>query len=230
MSLLTVEDVNTYYGKVQILRDVSLNIDRDEAVALIGNNGAGKTTLYRSILMLTPPRSGSITFDGEALTEKQPFEIARLGVGFLPAERGMFNNLTVRGSIDIFLDHSDSSHDEILNLFPALESDYENKCANISGGQQRMVGLARIIALEPDIILLDEPVEGLAPFIIEDIEEMIANIRDRGVSIVVAEHNLNFVKNVTDRAYIIERGEVVWEGEMAELDENPELMELYLSI
>lgn len=231
MSTLTIEDINTYYGNLHVLRDVSLEIEEEDLVALLGRNGAGKTTIYRSILGLTPPRSGTVHLNGQEITGMKPHNVSRAGVGFVPSDRGMFGDLTVRDTLEIFqADGTPWNYDRLMELFPELEPIRNHKCRNLSGGQQRMVSIARALSTDPDVILMDEPVEGLAPQIIDDVGEMITDIRKTGIAIMLAEHNMDFVMEYAEQAYILERGEVKWTGSIDRLEESGDVIERYLSV
>lgn len=231
MSLLEVDDLNTYYGNTQVLRDLSMEVNSGERVALLGRNGAGKTTLMRSVMGLTPPRSGVVRFEGDRIDGRQPFRIARRGIGYVPADRGMFPDLTVEDSIEILLTRGSAwSLERVFDVLPEVEEFASKKCRQLSGGQQRMVSIARAIVLEPDLLLFDEPTEGLAPVVVDEIESIVTDTVSDDVAVLMAEHDVDFVESLADRAYIIERGGVTWQGPMERLRDDEQLVEEYLGL
>lgn len=231
MSLLEVEDIHTYYGKSHILQGVSLEVDSGEIVALMGRNGAGKTTTMRSIMGMTPPRSGTITFDGETISGKEPYEIARSGIGFVPEERRIFPQLTVRENLEA-IDNMDSEYDveRVFDEFPLLERREDNLGSQLSGGEQQMLAVARAMITGPELLLLDEPSEGLAPVIVEDLEEVLSRICETGMTVLLAEQNMNFIFSLAERGYIISKGQIVWDGTIDEVRDDEDLMESYLGV
>lgn len=230
MSLLSVENLDMYYGKLHVIRSVSFEMG-DETVALLGRNGAGKTTLFRGIMGSKSPESGTIHFNGEDIVGQPPHEIARKGIGFVPADRGMFSTLTVDESISIFSrDRYQKAPSKIYEMFPQLEPISSKRCNNLSGGQQRLVSIARTLVLDPDLLLLDEPAEGLSPTAVNEVEEVIEDLRRRGISVMLAEHDLDFVFNTADYCYILDRGRIEWEGSVEELETEEDTLKERLGI
>lgn len=235
--VLEVKGINTFYGLSHILFDVSLGIDQGETVCLLGRNGVGKTTSLRSIMGLTPPRSGSIKFQGQEIKGKQPFEICHLGVGFVPEDRIIFPDLTVRENLEIAVKKSQKGKnieswtiEKVHRLFPILQERDKQWGGTLSGGEQQMLTIARTLMGNPRLLLLDEPSEGLAPLVVRAIGEQILALRKEGMTILLSEQNSSFALKVSERAYILEKGQVTWEGKTSELRENPEIMKTYLGV
>jgi branched-chain amino acid transport system ATP-binding protein len=235
--VLEVKAINTYYGLSHILFDLSLEVFEGETVCLLGRNGVGKTTTFRSIMGLTPSRSGSIKFFGQEIKGKQPFEIARLGVGLVPEDRLIFPDLTVHENLEIAVKKGqkrkkagDWTIEKIQRLFPILESRDKQWGGTLSGGEQQMLTIARTLMGNPRLLLLDEPSEGLAPMVSQAIEEQILTLKKEGQTILLSEQNSNFALNVSDRAYILEKGQVGWQGPIDKLREKPEIMMTYLGV
>jgi branched-chain amino acid transport system ATP-binding protein len=237
LKLLEVQAINTFYDLSHILFDVSLEIHEGETVCLLGRNGVGKTTTFRSIMGLTPPRTGSIKFCGEEVSTKQPFEIARLGVGLVPEDRIIFPNLTVRENLQIAakegrgaLKDGGWTIDKVHSLFPILKARDGQWGGTLSGGEQQMLTMARTMMGNPRLLLLDEPSEGLAPIVTEAIEAEILKLKQEGLTILLSEQNSSFALNVADRAYILEKGHVCWSGPVSELKTNPQIMTTFLGV
>lgn len=235
--LLEVNEINTFYDLSHILFDVSLEIREGEIVCLLGRNGVGKTTTFRSIMGLTPPRSGSIKLYGEAIHGKKPFEIARLGVGLVPEDREIFPDLTVRENLIIAAKKGPKEKqgeewtiDKVHRLFPVLQDRDKQFGGTLSGGEQQMLTIARTLMGNPALLLLDEPSEGLAPMITKAIEEQIMTLKKEGLTILLSEQNSSFALRVSDRAYILEKGHILWQGQTSELKEKPEIMMTYLGV
>lgn len=230
--MLEVDNIETYYESTHILFGVTLKVDRGETVCVLGRNGMGKTTLLRSIIGLTPPRRGTIRFQGDKINGKQPFRIARLGVGFVPEDRDIFPDLTVRENLDIAAirrnEATDWDLDKVYALFPVLKARDRQWGGTLSGGEQQMLTIARTLMGNPSLLLLDEPSEGLAPLVVELIKEQIVRIQQEGVTIVLSEQNSAAALEVSQRAYILENGQVSWQGRTSELAANPQIMEKYL--
>ena len=235
--LLEVKEINTFYDLSHILFNVSLEIDKGETVCLLGRNGVGKTTIFRSIMGLTPPRSGSIKLHGNEITGKKPYEIARLGVGLVPEDREIFPDLTVRENLEIACkkrtkenQQEDWTIEKVHRLFPILEDRDNQWGGTLSGGEQQMLTIARTLMGNPTLLLLDEPSEGLAPMVTKMIEEQIIVLKKEGFTILLSEQNSSFALNVSDRAYILEKGHVLWQGQVAELKQRPDIMKTYLGV
>ena len=231
--LLEVRGINTFYGISHILFDVSLEIDKGEVVCILGRNGVGKTTTLRSIIGLTPPRSGSIVFLGVEIRGKQPFEIARLGIGFVPEDRIIFPDLTVRENLEMGIKRKDRGGwplERVYEMFPLLKEREKQMGGTLSGGEQQMLTIARTLMGNPQLLLLDEPSEGLAPMIVKEVENQVRHLKTEGMPILLSEQNSNFIMKLSDRAYILEKGQIRWKGEVSELKDKPEIMKTYLGI
>ena len=235
--LLEVNDINTFYDLSHILFNVSLTIEKGETVCLLGRNGVGKTTIFRSIMGLTPPRSGSIKLHGIEIKGKKPYEIARLGVGLVPEDREIFPDLTVRENLEIACkkgtkenQSEDWTIEKVHRLFPILKDRDKQWGGTLSGGEQQMLTITRTLMGNPTLLLLDEPSEGLAPMITKAIEEQILLLKKEGLTIILSEQNSSFALRVSDRAYILEKGHILWQGNTSELRENPEIMMTYLGV
>jgi len=233
--ILEIEEIDTYYGQSHVLQAISLNIDEGEVVSLLGRNGVGKTTTLRSIMGLTPPRRGSIKFQGREIASKQSFEIARLGIGYVPDDRRIFPDLTAFENLEIARRMSRKKRgfwniDTICDLFPVLRELGSSKGTHLSGGEQKMLAIGRALMKNPAIILLDEPAEGLAPLVVKNLMEVIKRIRDEGVTILLADQNLKFCRAAADRGYILEKGMIQYEGTMKEIWENEEVVSKYLVV
>jgi branched-chain amino acid transport system ATP-binding protein len=232
--LLRVDGIDTYYETTHILFEVTIEVHQGETVCVLGRNGVGKTTLMRSIIGLTPPRNGIISFRGTKINGKQPFQIARLGVGFVPENRDIFPNLTVQENLEIAAikreDLGAWNLDTIYALFPLLEQRRKQWGGTLSGGEQQMLTIARTLMGNPILLLLDEPSEGLAPLVVEMIKEQILRIQQEGMTILLSEQNSVTALEVSQRAYILEKGQVSWQGRTSELSDNPQIMEKYLGV
>jgi len=235
MKLLEIKQIDTFYGLSHILFKVSLEVDEGEAVCILGRNGVGKTTTLRSIMSLTPPHSGSLRFCGEELLGKQPFEIARRGVGFVPEDRIIFPDLTVRENLEMGIksgkrDGGKWTLESIYTLFPILKARDRQEGGTLSGGEQQMLTIARTLMGNPRLLLLDEPSEGLAPIVVRLIEDQMLLLKKEGITILLSEQNSSSALKLSDRAYILEKGHVRWLGSVSELHEKPEIMKTYLGV
>lgn len=231
--MLEVDDIETSYGETQVLFGTSLHVDQGEVVALLGANGVGKTTTLRSILGLTPPRAGMIRFDDRDITRTPTHEIARMGVGWVPDDRRIFPTLTVERNLSIARKRTRFrawSHSEIFEIFTALEYLMGRECENLSGGEQQMVAISRALLGAPGLILFDEPSQGLAPKIVDDVMATIRRLKTEGVSVLVVEQNASIALSISDRAYVMDHGRVVHEGAASELLENEALKQRLLGI
>lgn len=212
--MLSLESVTTGYGETQVLNGVSLEVGQGEVVALMGRNGAGKTTTLRSVIGLTPAWSGRIALDGADITRAKPHTLAVAGLGYLPEHRGVFPSLTVHENLTLVEGRRSGpwTIDRAYDLFPRLAERRKNGGAQLSGGEQQMLAIARALLLNPKVLLLDEPTEGLAPLIVREIGERLAAIKAEGMTILLVEQNARFALSLADRAYVLSRGEVRWEG------------------
>ena len=235
MALLELVSVNTFYGRSHILFDVSLSVGKGEVVSLLGRNGAGKSTTFRSIIGLTPPRTGEVSFRGERISGLRPYQICRKGVGFVPEDRRCFPDLTVRENLEVAVRREKQTSspwtvEKVYSLFPRLQEREKNLGSQLSGGEQQMLTIARTLMTNPDLLLLDEPSEGLAPLIVALLADMIIRIRAEGVTVLLAEQNLHFCAKVADRGYVIDKGSVKYEGKISDLLGNEEIKEKYLAV
>jgi branched-chain amino acid transport system ATP-binding protein len=234
--ILEVNDIHTFYGTSHVLFGVRLSIDRGETVALLGRNGAGKTTTLRSIINLTIPRSGSIKFLGEEILGKPPYYIAQRGIGFVPDNRLIFPDLTVRENLEVgYKKARDSSNEEwsikrIYGLFPALEKLDDHLGGYLSGGEQQMLTVGRTLMGNPILLLLDEPVEGVAPLVVRTLGDQVLKLKEMGHTILLSEQNLRFAMRVSNRAYVISKGVIRYSGSIDELKMNEEVKKEYLMI
>ena len=221
--MLALANVDTYYGDTQVLFDVSLSVGRGEVVALLGPNGAGKTTLLRSALGLTPARRGAVRFDGADITRAPTHEIARRGIGWVPDDRRIFPTLTVARNLSIarkktkYRAWRDS---ECFEIFSALEYLMHRECENLSGGEMQMVAIARALLGAPGLVLFDEPSQGLAPKIVQDVMKTIARLKGEGISVLLVEQNVASALAVADSVYVLDRGRVVHQGPAAALRDD----------
>jgi len=237
---LAVESLNAWYGAAQILYDVTFAVGRGEVVALMGRNGAGKSTTMKSVMALLARRSGRVRVNGRDVSALKPFQIARLGVGYTPEDRRIFSDLTVMENLDAgrqaprqLPDGSpvpEWTPDSLFRLFPNLFELRHRPGSRISGGEQQMLTIARTLMGNPLVVLLDEPSEGIAPLIVEEIADTILELKKRGLSILLSEQNVGFAQIVSDRAYMLEKGQIRWSGTMAELAENTEIQRSYLTL
>jgi branched-chain amino acid transport system ATP-binding protein len=232
---LTVEGIHTSYGLSQVLFGVSLEVKAGECIALIGRNGVGKTTTMRSIIGLTPPASGRVMWKGQDIARLAPHRICRLGIGFVPEDRRIFPELSVWENLDIARrtgadGRTTWREDEVFALFPDLAGIRDRLGGVLSGGQQQMLTIARTLMGNPELLLLDEPSEGLAPLIVDLLRQRVAELKATGLSIVLAEQNLKFVMALADRVYILEKGEVRFTGTPADLQADAGIVHQYLTV
>jgi ABC-type branched-subunit amino acid transport system ATPase component len=229
--LLALEGIHTYYGGSHILDGVYLELYEGEIVGLLGRNGAGKTTTLRSIVGEKPPRAGTIVFRGEEIQEASKHHISRLAVGYAPEERRIFENLSVEDNIEIVA-AADSTwpKERLFDLFPKLEELRHRNGNQMSGGEQQMLTIARALATDPDLLLLDEPSEGLAPVIVDDLHDILSEIATTDLTVLMAEQNLDFVRSLADYNYILENGSIQWEGTQEELESDQDQIDRYLAL
>ena len=229
--MLSVNGIHTYYGISHILFDVSLTVSRGEVVGLIGRNGAGKSTTMRSIMGLTPPRQGTITFNGKDITGRKAYLLVRDGIAYVPDDRRVFADLTVEDNLEIpFSRGSEWTRERVYDLFPALGEIKARRAGNLSGGEQQMLTVARALMTGPQLLLLDEPTEGLAPLIVRDLEEQIMKLRETGISILLSEQNVRSALKLVNRVYVIDNGRIRFEGTVEDLEANPEIKKKYLMV
>lgn len=233
--ILEVSNIYTSYGLSQILFGVSLQVDKEEVVSLLGRNGVGKTTTLRSIMGLTPPYSGSIQWKGEEIARKPSYQISRLGIGFVPEDRRIFSDLTVWENLDVAIKSSSKKEggwtmERVFTLFPALHPIQNRRGGFLSGGEQQMLTIARTLMGNPDLLLLDEPSEGLAPIVVQQLGEQIAKLRQEGMTILLCEQNARFSLDLSNRLYILEKGEVRYQGSVADFRKDEEAYKTYLAL
>jgi branched-chain amino acid transport system ATP-binding protein len=234
MALLEVKDVHTFYGNIEALKGISIEVEEGECVTLIGSNGAGKSTTLRSISGLTPPRQGSIRFKDREISETPPQEIVSMGVALSPEGRHVFSRMSVQENLMLgaYLrrdqDGINEDLDRVYSLFPRLKERERQKGGTMSGGEQQMLAIGRALMAQPTLLLLDEPSMGIAPILVERIYETIAEINKQGTTILLVEQNANFALDVSKRAYVLETGAVTLSDQSAALRENPEVQRAYL--
>jgi len=247
MSLLELEGVDSYYGESHILRGVTMEVEEGQIIALLGRNGAGKTTTLRSITGASPPeiRGGTVRFEGNDITGRRPEDISALGLSLVPEERRMFSNLTVAENLHVpdisrnllnRIGRSEEtgktgiSDEEVYEQFPRLDERREQKAGTLSGGEQQMLAIARTLKQDTDLLMLDEPSEGLAPQIVQDVLDIIDRIADQGKTILLVEQNAAAAIRLADYCYVLDQGRIVYEGTSEELEANDEVRQEYLGV
>ena len=239
-TLLEAKGLNAWYGAAQILFDVDLQVNRGEVVALMGRNGAGKSTTLKALMGLLAKRKGTVGFLGQDVSKAEPHDVARLGLGYVPEDRRVFADLTVMENLEVgkqparrWPDGSAApvwTPERLFQLFPNLGEMPERPGGRMSGGEQQMLTVARTLMGNPFVVLLDEPSEGVAPVIVEQMAQMILELKGQGVSILLSEQNMHFAELVSDRAYVLEKGQIRYQASMAELSVNEEVRRAYLSV
>jgi branched-chain amino acid transport system ATP-binding protein len=232
--VLRVQNLVVGYGQSLVLHGLSLAVDRGEIVCLLGRNGAGKTTTLRAIMGLNRPRNGSITFKETEIAGSPPFRIARLGLGYVPDDRRIFPDLTVQENLELAARASGRAGrwtvERVGELFPVLRDLLGQRGTTLSGGEQKMLAIGRALMQAPELLLLDEPIEGLAPLVVKHLGEALRRIREAGVTILLADQNVKFCRKVSDRGYILEKGLIQYEGTMVAIWENEDLIRKYLAV
>jgi len=229
--VLSVKGIHTYYGLSHILYDVSLEVSKGEIVGLLGRNGAGKSTTMRSIGGLTPPKQGTITFNGEPIGGKRTYLLVRQGIAYVPDDRRVFADLSVDDNLEITYRRNDEwPKDRVYDIFPALREIKDRRAGNLSGGEQQMLAIGRSLMTSPALLLLDEPTEGLAPLIVLGLEKQILKLRDAGISILLSEQNIKSAMKLIERAYVIDNGRIRFHGTVSELEANEEVKKKYLMV
>ena len=235
MTQLEVKDIHTSYGLSQVLFGISLDVNEGEIVSLVGRNGVGKTTTMRSIIGLTRPSKGSVMFEGQEIAGLPAHKISRLGIGFVPEERRIFPDLTVWENLDIARRPAAAGtvgldEERVFALFPDLKEIPTRLGGVLSGGQQQMLTIARSLMGNPRLLLLDEPSEGLAPKVVENVRDQVKLLKESGLTIILAEQNLSFILYLSDRVHILEKGEVKWSGTADDLKSDKSIIERYLTV
>jgi branched-chain amino acid transport system ATP-binding protein len=230
--MLTLENVNAYYDKSHVLQDVSLEIDRGQVVALLGRNGAGRSTTLKTIMGLVQARSGTIRFHDRDITNKTPFALAQAGIAFVPEDRRIFPNLTVGENLRLasLAGRKGPWNEARIYEYFAVLGERKDKPAKLSGGEQQMLAIARALIANPEIILLDEPMEGLAPLIARNVEDVVRRIKDEGNTILLVEQNAHVALSLADRGYVLSNGRVVAHGTTDVLREDADMMQRYLAV
>ena len=230
--MLALEEIHTYYGESHVLRGVSLEVPQGGVVALLGRNGAGKTTTLRSVMGLTPARRGRVVFAGEDITRRRTQWIARRGLSFLPETRGIFPSLSVQENLAIAAGRRPGPWDlaRIYRLFPRLDERRQQGGGVLSGGEQQMLAIARALLLNPELLILDEPTEGLAPVIVREVQHHLQAVKDEGLTILLVEQSFHFATALADSAYVLGKGRVQWQGASAALVADTEVQKAWLGI
>jgi len=232
--MLEVEHIHTFYGLSHILFGVSLSIESGKVVCLLGRNGAGKSTTLKSIIGIVPPRKGSIRFKGVEIAGKQPFMLVRMGIGYVPDDRRIFADLTVEDNLEIaerkVVGVQGWDKDRVFELFPVLKNIASRGGGCLSGGEQKMLAIARALMGNPELLLLDEPTEGLAPLLVRAIEEQVSALKTTGLTVLLAEQNVKTTLKLSDHGYIIDDGKIRYQGSVEELKDNEEVRKRYLLI
>ncbi|MHB8830068.1 MAG: ABC transporter ATP-binding protein [Syntrophales bacterium] len=229
--MLNVVDINTYYGLSHVLFNISLKVGNGEVVGLLGRNGAGKSTTMKSIMALVPPKTGTIRFKGEDIACQAPYMLFRKGIGYVPDDRRVFADLSVDDNLDIVYGRDcEQTKEMVYQLFPALEEIKTRRAGHLSGGEQQMLTIGRALMGRPELLLLDEPTEGLAPLIVKSLEEKILKLKATGMSILLSEQNVRSALKMVDRVYVIDNGWIRFEGSVGELEANKEIMKKYLMV
>jgi len=233
--MLELHAINSHYGRAHILIDLNFTVGVGEVVSLLGRNGAGKTTTVKSIMQLVKPTSGRVLFEGVELNKLSPHQVAKLGIGYVPEERRIFTDLTILENLEVGRQPVRDglpawTNERLFDLFPNLAERRNNRGKALSGGEQQMLSIARTLMGNPRVLLLDEPSEGIAPVIVEQMAQTILTLKKEKLSVLLSEQNLHFARLVSDRAVIIESGEKKYDGTFEELEANPEIRDAYLSV
>ena len=233
--MLELKGIESFYGKAHVLNGLGFTVPKGQVVALLGRNGAGKTTTMKSIMQLVVPRKGSVTFEGQELVGLQPHRVAKMGLGYVPEERRIFTALSVTENLEVGRQRPREgtvtwTQEMLFELFPNLAERRNNRGKALSGGEQQMLTIARTLMGNPRCVLLDEPSEGIAPVIVEQMARVILELKAEGLTVLLSEQNLHFARAVADRAVIIEGGTVKFDGTLDELNAEPEIRDAYLSV
>ena len=233
-AMLEVENLKAWYGAAQILFEPSFHVGRGEVVALMGRNGAGKSTTFKALMALIPQRGGTVRFMGEDISNLKPFEIARRGLGFVPEDRRIFADLTVWENLDVATRRRGGGSawtlERVFDLFPKLRELVDRQGGFLSGGEQQMLTIARTLMGNPELLLLDEPSEGLAPLVVDHLKEQIARLKKEGLTILLAEQNVDFCLDLADRVYVLEKGHIRYQGTAGAFREDESIRAQYLAL
>jgi branched-chain amino acid transport system ATP-binding protein len=237
--LLEVNNLNTYYGESRVLQDMSVAVEDGEIVALLGRNGMGKSTTLKSIMGLVKPKSGTVIYQGKNLTGFSPYKVAREGIGYVPEDRRIFPNLSVLDNLKMGIKHGDAAKtvtkniwnlERIFKHFPFMKARTHQKGALLSGGEQQMLAIGRTLMGNPDLLMVDEPTEGLAPVTVKEVRDILEEINKAGVSILLVEHNLKVAMSLADRVYLMGKAHLGFSGTIEELEVQPEIRAKYLEV
>ena len=229
--MLTVKNLNAYYGKIHILQGINLEVQNSDFIGLIGRNGVGKTTTLKSIMHLLSTVTGEVTFEGKNLKKIEPHIIQSLGIGYVPQGRGIFPTLTVKENLEISLvNKNEKNIDEVLERFPRLKERYKQMGGTLSGGELQMLAIARCLVAKPKLLILDEPTEGIMPLLVQQIRNELKNINNQGVAILLVEQNVQTALKLCKKIYIMEKGKIVHEDNSKSLKNNHEILKRYLGI
>src|SRR5512136_3004725 len=229
--MLRVDKIHTFYGLSHILFDVSLTVSKGEIVGLLGRNGAGKSTTMRSVMGLTPPREGTVTFKGEAITGRKAYLLVRQGIAYVPDDRRVFADLNVDDNLELSFRRGDAwNKQRVYELFPALAEIKSRRAGNLSGGEQQMLTIGRALMSSPELLLLDEPTEGLAPLVVRELEDQILKLKQAGISILLSEQNVKSALKLSNRVYVIDNGRIRFGGTVADFEADEETKKKYLMV
>lgn len=229
--MLDIDEINTFYGDAHVIHSLSAEVNEDEIVGLIGRNGAGKTTTLKSIIGLQPPKTGTISFKGEQINDNKPENIYQKGIGYISENRAIFPDLTVRENLLVGVQSGkDPDYERVFEYFPRLEERLDQEGGTLSGGEQQMLAIARTLVSDPELLLIDEPTEGLMPTLVDKISEIVTQLNEDGHSILLVEQNIDLVLNTADRVYVLTQGEIQFSGTPEELQENEEIIEKHLAV
>lgn len=233
--MLELNEINSFYGKAHVLNDLSLSVERSEIVSLLGRNGAGKSTTMKSIMQIVTPKTGKVTFLGEDITGLPAHRVAKMGLGYVPEDRRIFTDLTVLENLEVGRQPSREGAvtwtlDMLFDMFPNLAERRQNRGKELSGGEQQMLTIARTLMGNPSLILLDEPSEGIAPLLVEQMANVILQLKEEGLTVLISEQNLHFAQIVAVKAVIIESGTGKYVGTFDDLNAKPEIRDAYLTV
>lgn len=228
--MLELKGINTYYDNSHILHDVSLTIPEGRAVALLGRNGVGKTTTLRSIMGLTPPRDGQILYDGKEIQKLNAYQVAQLGIGYVPQGRRLFKSLTTKEHLEVFEKKGEWTVERTLDYFPRLKERLTSKGNELSGGEQQMLAIGRALMTNPKLLVMDEPTEGLAPFVVREVGNLVQSLKQEGLTILLTEQKMYFALDIVDEVYVMSKGEIVFHGLPDELLGNEYVKSTYLGV